>query len=142
MILYWLLTFSVISLFITSVIMLRNRSQLPLVDPVSGQRSSVSRVSVCNPSRNEERHIATLLESLMHQTYPNYDIHLLDDDSEDRTGEIAELFRERQPELLSIHRGLPKPAEWLGKSWACQQLGELRSEERRVGKERRAGSAR
>src|SRR5690625_7936293 len=61
----------------------------------------------------------------MHQTYTNYDIHLLDDDSEDRTGEIAELFRERQPELLSIHRGVPKPAEWLGKSWACQQLGEL-----------------
>src|SRR5690625_7414792 len=61
----------------------------------------------------------------MHQTYTNYDIHLLDDDSEDRTGEIAELFRERQPELLIIHRGVPKPAEWLGKSWACQQVGEL-----------------
>lgn len=125
MILYWLLTFSVISLFITSVIMLRNRRQLPLLDPVSGQRSSFKKVSVCIPARNEERNIATLLESLMHQTYTNYDIHLLDDDSEDRTGEIAELFRERQPELLNIHKGLPKPAEWLGKSWACQQLGEL-----------------
>src|SRR5690625_2807156 len=104
MILYWLLTFSVISLFITSVIMIRNRRQLPILDPVSGQRSSFKKVSVCIPARNKERNIATLLESLMHQTYTNYDIRLLDDDSEDRTGEIAELFRERQPELLKIGR--------------------------------------
>src|SRR5690625_2418729 len=105
--------------------MLRYRRQLPLLDPVSGQRSSFKKVSVCITAQKEDTTIATLLESLMQQTYTNYDIHLLDDDSEDRTGEIAELFRELQPELLSIHRGLPNPAEWLGKSWACQQLGDL-----------------
>src|SRR5690625_7358507 len=106
MTLYWLLTFSVIFLFITSVIMLRNRRQLRLLDPVSGQWSSLKKVSVCIPARKEERNIATLLESLMHQTYTNYDIHLLDDDSEARTGDIAELFRERPPELPSDERGV------------------------------------
>lgn len=125
MILYWLLSFSVIYLFITSFIMIRNRYELT---PLSaGEKDSFvhKKVSVCIPARNEEKNIANLLDSLVNQTHPLYDIHVLDDDSDDNTYEIADRFRKSHPDNVFLHRGLQKPDDWIGKSWACQQLGQL-----------------
>lgn len=97
-------------------------------------------VSVLIPARNEERNLPKLLESLQQQDWPRLEVHILDDQSEDRTGIIAETFREQiefSKKANSVHGSGPhstdswevfvhssanKPNGWLGKNWACHQL--------------------
>lgn len=78
-------------------------------------------VSILVPARNEERTIGRLLESLAKQTYPSYEILVLDDQSEDRTREIVESFASRDPRVRLLE-GKPLPAGWRGKCYACHQL--------------------
>src|SRR5258705_11460171 len=51
-------------------------------------------VSILVPARDEERNIASCVESLLAQDYPNWEFLVLDDHSADGTGAIVrELFR-------------------------------------------------
>jgi len=80
-------------------------------------------VSVLIPARNEEGNIHTCLLSLLSQDYPDFEVIVLDDQSEDGTlGEINRL-KEECPELKMI-AGELLPDGWLGKNWACHQLFE------------------
>ena len=47
------------------------------------------KVSVLLPARNEEKNLENCLNKLVSQDYQNYDIFILDDNSTDRTLEIA-----------------------------------------------------
>ena len=78
-------------------------------------------ISVLIPARNEEDNIATCLESLQKQDYPNFEIIVLDDNSEDRTAEIVSELAKRD-ERIRLVRGQPLPEDWAGKPFACQQL--------------------
>jgi chlorobactene glucosyltransferase len=78
-------------------------------------------VSVLIPARNEENRIEGCLRSLLSQDYPNFEVIVLDDDSEDRTSEVVRRFVERHPNL-SLVRGDPLPLGWTGKNFACHQL--------------------
>ncbi|MEO7933740.1 MAG: glycosyltransferase [Chthoniobacterales bacterium] len=82
-------------------------------------------VSILVPARNEEAGIARCLSSLQTQDYPNYEILLLDDQSSDRTAEIAgELGFIPGEGKCRILSGQPLPAGWVGKPWACHQLSQ------------------
>ncbi len=92
-------------------------------NPVAGPAPSVS---ILVPARNEETRIAPCLRSLLAQEYPNFEILVLDDRSEDGTAAVARRFGfatepEGRHRLLS---GRPLPPRWTGKAWACQQLAE------------------
>ena len=87
----------------------------------------VPRVSILVPARNEERTIAACVQSLLSQDYPDFEILVLDDASEDRTGALVRQF-EKDPRLRTL-RGTPLPAGWLGKPWACHQLAQAASGE-------------
>ncbi len=76
---------------------------------------SASCVSVIIPARNEAHQIRRLLSSLRSQSLQPYEIVVVDDNSDDHTGEIA-----RQAGA-TIVVGAPLPAGWNGKSWACWQ---------------------
>lgn len=81
-------------------------------------------VSVLVPARNEARRISPCLVSLLAQDYPNYEIVVLDDHSEDSTAGVVlglGLSREKMSPRRLIE-GLPLPAGWTGKGWACHQL--------------------
>ena len=56
------------------------------LNPPLGEDEPV--ISVCVPARNEERNIARCVEALLAQTYPNFEIIVLDDRSTDATAEI------------------------------------------------------
>jgi len=86
------------------------------------------RVSILVPARNEQKNIVPCVESLLAQEYENFEVIVLDDQSDDKT---VSLLRERfagHPRLIVLHGG-PPPSGWVGKSWACHQLAQYASGE-------------
>jgi chlorobactene glucosyltransferase len=77
-------------------------------------------LSVVVPARNEERSIERCVRSLLSQTLDDYEVIVVDDRSDDRTGAIlAELAREDA--RLRVIAGAPLPDGWVGKPWALAQ---------------------
>ncbi len=81
-------------------------------------------VSVLVPARDEEIHIGPCVESLMNQTYKNYEVLVIDDNSTDKTGEILTSIKKRFPDKLHIYNGKPLEEGWRGKPFALKQLCE------------------
>jgi chlorobactene glucosyltransferase len=80
-------------------------------------------VSILVPARNEEANIAPCVRSLLAQSYPSFEVLVLDDDSGDRTWQVlTELAT--GADRLHIFRGQALPPGWLGKHWACHQLSQ------------------
>ena len=78
-------------------------------------------VSVLIPARNEEDNIGLILKDLKNQSYLNIEAIVFNDQSTDRTREIAESFSKTDKRFNVIDAdGLPEG--WLGKSNACHQL--------------------
>jgi chlorobactene glucosyltransferase len=85
-------------------------------------------VSVVVPARNEERNIHACVSSLLQQDYSRFEIIVVNDHSEDRTGEILAELKQEHPELIVLDSPA-LPAGWLGKNWACHQgYGHARGE--------------
>jgi chlorobactene glucosyltransferase len=85
-------------------------------------------VSVIVPARNEERNIHTCISSLLQQDYSRFEIIVVNDHSEDRTGEILAKLKQEHPALIVLEPPV-LPAGWLGKNWACHQgYGHARGE--------------
>ena len=80
-------------------------------------------LTVIIPARNEEKIIKHLLESLIDQDTESIEIIVVDDQSEDKTAEIAEKFAHQ------VVRSSTPPDGWLGKSWACWQGAKAASKE-------------
>lgn len=83
------------------------------------------RVAVVVPARNEEAHIAGCVETALAQELDGVRVFVLDDGSEDRTGEILADLAAKDDRLTVLTGGdAPLPAGWMGKPWACQRAGE------------------
>jgi chlorobactene glucosyltransferase len=80
-------------------------------------------VSVLIPARNEEHNISQIVNSLLNQDYPSYELIVLNDNSDDKTGEILSSIKAAHPEL-NIINGKPLIKGWTGKCYACSQLFE------------------
>jgi chlorobactene glucosyltransferase len=102
-------------LSVSNVVWLRISSREPRV-------RAGGKVSVLVPARNEERTIGACLDSLLDQTYLDYEIIVLDDQSTDRTWQIIRGYQEAHPHRIQAVRGEPLPAGWLGKPHAMQQM--------------------
>jgi glycosyltransferase involved in cell wall biosynthesis len=90
-----------------------------MVALISEHSSQAAKVSVIVPARNEESCLGDCLSSLVAQTGVNFEITVVDDNSTDRTGEIARSF----PGVRVVEAG-PLPPGWCGKSnaaWAGAQ---------------------
>ncbi|WP_185806890.1 glycosyltransferase family 2 protein [Bacillus salinus] len=70
-------------------------------------------ISIIIPARNEEQTIARLLTSIQSQDYQPLEIIVVNDQSTDRTKDIALQYGARVIDNKDL------PAGWLGKSWAC-----------------------
>jgi chlorobactene glucosyltransferase len=79
------------------------------------------RVSILVPARNEEASIEACVTSLLAQDYPDFEVIVLDDNSEDATGRILAHLAAGD-RRLRVLRGQTLPKSWLGKHWACHQL--------------------
>ncbi len=84
--------------------------------------SQLPRVSVLVPARDEAPNIGRCVRSLLAQEFPNYEVLVLDDGSQDPTGHILGRLQAIDSRLRVL-RGRPLPPGWQGKNWACHQLG-------------------
>ena len=82
---------------------------------------SLPKVSVLLPVRNEADNIEACARSLLMQNYPNYELIVLDDQSQDNTREILQRISAEHPRL-SVMNGRDLPQGWVGKNWACHQM--------------------
>ena len=80
-----------------------------------------SRVSIILPARNEENFLADCLDSLVIQDYNNYEIIVVDDSSDDATGNIIAKYAKLYPKLIVHVTARSKPTGWMGKNWACME---------------------
>jgi len=78
-------------------------------------------VSVLIPARNEAHNLPVLLESIVVQEYPNIEILVYDDHSEDNTASIVKLYAKRDSRV-SLLSAKELPGGWLGKNFACHNL--------------------
>ena len=87
------------------------------LEPAPPTDRSPTRVSVCVPARNEAANILTLLASLVNQDHDAFEVIVVDDGSEDGTGELVEQVAARDPRVRLV-RAPPLPAGWTGKNHA------------------------
>ena len=75
-------------------------------------------VSVIVPARNERRNIERCVRSVLATTYPSLEVIVVDDRSDDGTGDIARAIA-RGDDRLRVVEAPELPAGWFGKQWAC-----------------------
>src|SRR5947207_11199769 len=86
MLIYHLLISAILSVLF--FILLWNLYILRKKNPPKINDAGLPFVSVLVPARNEEVNIKNVLVSLLEQDYPRYEVIVLNDSSEDKTGEI------------------------------------------------------
>jgi len=79
-------------------------------------------VSILIPARNEALNIEACVGSLLAQDYPRYELIVLDDHSDDGTGDLVRRLGLRADGDRRVISGEPLPGGWTGKGWACHQL--------------------
>ena len=97
-----------------------NQWQLDISVEIDAELDQERLISLIVPARNEGRNIRRCVEALLAQSYPNIEVIVLDDRSEDETPQIlAELAA--QDSRLKVLQGQPLRAGWAGKPHALVQ---------------------
>lgn len=91
---------------------------LRLAKRASLANTRVPRLSVLIPARNEEDNLKRLLPSLAAQDYPDLEVIVYDDASEDRTWEVIQHYGDGRVRGV---RGTGPPEGWMGKPHALYQ---------------------
>ncbi len=99
---------------------MHNQYQLDIVVEPSPLLDETPLISVCVPARNEERNIGRCVEALLAQTYPKFEVIVLDDRSTNSTPEILRRYA-AQNDILKIVDGSELPPSWAGKPHALTQ---------------------
>lgn len=93
--------------------------------PVTNARARPSLTAVLLvPARNEAPHLAATLQAAA-QHSPGTAVQVLDDESTDMTAAIVRRFERATGGAVRLAEGTPLPEGWLGKNWACHQLGSM-----------------
>jgi cellulose synthase/poly-beta-1,6-N-acetylglucosamine synthase-like glycosyltransferase len=89
-------------------------------DTESLQKAESIRLSVCIPARNEAKSIGNSLKHLVESTHRDFEILVMDDNSEDNTAAIVEEWMARSNRIRLL-KSAPLPLGWNGKQFACWQ---------------------
>jgi cellulose synthase/poly-beta-1,6-N-acetylglucosamine synthase-like glycosyltransferase len=98
-------------------------SKAPNLAPINGGVSDTSSISVVIPAYNEEINIRDCVQAVLQSELANpnkLEIWIADDESQDRTGAIAQELAaiDARVKVISVP---PRPQDrvWRGKNWAC-----------------------
>lgn len=92
----------------------------PYLDQFEKTEHHNPKVSIILPARNEEEFLGKCLDTLIDQDYPNYEIVVIDDSSEDDTGKIIAKYAQQNSKVIHVS-ARSKPEGWMGKNWACME---------------------
>ncbi|MEO1377960.1 MAG: glycosyltransferase family 2 protein [Cyanobacteria bacterium J06635_10] len=68
----------------------------------------MKKVSVIIPVYNAEKYVAATIQSVLSQTYENFEILIIDDGSPDNSIEVCKLFKDSKIKIIrQLNRGLP-----------------------------------
>lgn len=82
------------------------------------QIRSFQKVSIIVPARNEAKYIKKCIDSLLKQSYPNFEIILVNDSSSDNTLNILKDYEKINSNIITLDIKT-RPDGWIGKNWAC-----------------------
>ena len=77
-------------------------------------------ISIIIPARNEHLNIKRCLHSIKNQSYSNFEVIIIDDNSTDDTYKIAEQFCQNDDRFSIIKINHDNP-DWAGKNYACHK---------------------
>ncbi|MCX8061567.1 MAG: glycosyltransferase [Anaerolineales bacterium] len=117
----WLIL-SFFPLVIIALVAVLNAFTFPRLHPIDKLQATPF-VSILIPMRNESLRVRETVRSLLAQDYPNFEVILLDDQSEDGSAAVAQAVAEGDLRL-KVCSGAPLPNGWLGKNWACHQAAQ------------------
>jgi glycosyltransferase involved in cell wall biosynthesis len=109
-----------VSILLSGLLMLAYAPKLQPKVPKSDFKKNIPLVSVLIPAHKEGQHLKASLQSLLNQDYPNLEILVINDRSQDETPNIIEHFVGK----FACCRGVnikTVPDDWLGKPHALQQ---------------------
>lgn len=111
---------------VTTTISIYNMFTAPRLKIKKHNLEKTQLVSVLIPSRNEEKNIAECIDSVISQTYKNFELLILDDESTDTTATTIskKISSGHLSDRVKLISGKPLPHSWLGKNWACHQLSQ------------------
>lgn len=115
---FWLPTLVVLLWCVLGVRIVRSlRSTLVLRANQPSSLKAFPRVSIIVAARNEEEALPAALESLLALDYPDFEIVLVDDDSQDHTGAIADEWTSKPAARgrLKVLHNKTLPPQWHGK---------------------------
>jgi chlorobactene glucosyltransferase len=112
---FFLVIFALIAIF--------NALTFPRLSSKSSSFSPLPSVSILIPARDESAVIAETVNSWLAQTYPDFEILILNDNSSDDTAELARRTADGDPRARVLS-GASLPEGWKGKNWACHQLSQ------------------
>jgi chlorobactene glucosyltransferase len=78
-------------------------------------------VTVVVPARDEAVNIEACVASLTDSDYPNFEVLVVDDRSDDGTADLARAMETGGAQRLEVIAGKQLPEGWFGKPWACWQ---------------------
>lgn len=107
---------------ITTLVALINFFSAPQLKKKEEKNRNI-KISVCIPARNEEHNIKNILSDILNQTFPNMEVLVLDDNSQDDTNKIISSITKVHKNIRLIS-GDSLPSGWTGKNWACHQLSQ------------------
>jgi chlorobactene glucosyltransferase len=118
---YQVIIIAGLGIFLANLIL--NLRNLKIPRPDSEIPEPAPLVSILIPARDEEANIASCLESLQKQDYPNFEVLVLNDESSDNTAAIVSRIAARD-DRIQLLQGKLLPEGWAGKPFACHQLAE------------------
>lgn len=110
---FWIFLGLVLVLWLGGWAMSARFRTVPALEP--GAPKPLVKISIVIPARDEEENLGRLLPSLSAQEFSPHEIIVVNDQSTDRTAEIAKEYG------ATVLDGQPLPEGWYGKPWACQQ---------------------
>lgn len=117
-ILFWIASTTLTLTIMAAIDLLLGNRTVHALREISPEPSpGLPRVSIIVAARNEQRNIRVALQSLLDLDYPDYELIVVDDRSEDDTGCILDNLAAMHIRLKVIHVEVLPPG-WLGKNHA------------------------